>query len=174
MASRQGESTDAQLILIGLGANLPSRFGPPRETLEAALQSLRDRNITITRRSRYWRSAPVPISDQPWYLNGVVAVATRLAPGDLLMQLHHIEADFGRVRGVRDAPRLIDLDILAYGRRRSAEAPILPHPRMADRAFVLLPLAEIAPDWRHPESGKGVAQLIADLPPGQQIEPVQG
>src|SRR5262249_5286365 len=85
-------------ILIGLGANLPSpAHGPPQATLEAALAALRDRGLGIRARSRWWESAPVPPSDQPWYLNGVIEVETRLAPGPLLALLHQVEAGFGRV-----------------------------------------------------------------------------
>jgi len=86
--------------------------------------------------------------------------------------LHRLEAEFGRVRSLRNAPRLIDLDLLAYGREVSIEAPLLPHPRLAERAFVLMPLAEVAPEWRHPQSGRSVGEMIAALPSDQQIEPL--
>jgi 2-amino-4-hydroxy-6-hydroxymethyldihydropteridine diphosphokinase len=113
------------------------------------------------------------VSDQPWFVNAVAAIETDLSPASLLMLLHRIELEFGRVRGVVNAPRLIDLDLLAYGRRISAEeVPILPHPRMDQRAFVLRPLADIAPDWRHPVSGLGLAALIARLPADQEIQPL--
>jgi 2-amino-4-hydroxy-6-hydroxymethyldihydropteridine diphosphokinase len=162
-------------ILIALGANLPSeRFGGPRETLESALREIERQGVRVLRRSRWHESAPVPASDQPWYVNGVVSVATALGPEALLGVLHQIEAEFGRVRAERNAPRVVDLDLIAYGDivRPGPEAPLLPHPRAAERAFVLLPLAEVAPGWRHPESGETVEALIARLPPGQEIRPV--
>jgi 2-amino-4-hydroxy-6-hydroxymethyldihydropteridine diphosphokinase len=161
-----------ETILIALGANLPSpRFGPPRATLEAALAAIEAAGVRVLKRSSWWGSEPVPASDQPWYVNGVASVATRLEPGALLALLHRIEAEFGRVRGARNEARLLDLDLLAYGDRRleGDEPPLLPHPRLADRAFVLLPLAEVAPDWRHPVTGEPLRQLIARLPSGQKI-----
>lgn len=170
---RQEKSSDDRLILIGLGANLPSAFGEPSDTLKAALERLCDEGVKLVRRSQFWHSRPVPVSDQPWFVNAVAAVETSLSPQALLVLLHQIEAEFGRVRSVVNAPRLIDLDLLAYGRLISAESPpLLPHPRMDQRAFVLLPLAEIAPDWRHPASGLDLPTLIARLPADQEAEPL--
>ena len=105
----------------------------------------------------------------------MVEVATALSPEELLALLQKIEHDFGRVRSVPNAPRSLDLDIVAYGDRVVTEgAPLLPHPRMHARAFVLLPLQDLAPDWLHPQSGRPIADLIADLgrlddPEGQEI-----
>lgn len=171
------------MILIGLGANLPGPAGaPPRETLEAALEDLKGRGVGVIRRSRWFRSAPVPESDQPWFVNGVAAIAFDGAPADLLDVLRRIEDGFGRVRRVRDEARVIDLDLLAFGdsvvtpdpgRRTEGELE-LPHPRLRNRAFVLLPMAEVAPDWRHPVGGRTLGELIADLPPGQMAEPLDG
>jgi len=169
----QEESPDDGLVLIGLGANLPSAFGEPPDTLGAALRRLDEEGVKTVRRSRFWHSRPVPVSDQPWFVNAVAAVATDLQAEALLVLLHRIEAEFGRVRSVVNAPRLIDLDLLAYGRRVEAGGPpILPHPRMAERAFVLRPLADIAPNWRHPATGRDLAALIAQLPRDQQAEPM--
>jgi 2-amino-4-hydroxy-6-hydroxymethyldihydropteridine diphosphokinase len=166
------EESDDQAILIGLGANLPSRFGPPEETLKAALRRLQEAGVRLRRLSRFWRSRPVPISDQPWFVNGVAAVETDLPPEALLALLHRIEAEFGRLRGEINAARSLDLDLLAYGRLIRETSPILPHPRLAERAFVLLPLAEVAPGWRHPLSGRAIAALIAELPADQVTEPL--
>lgn len=162
-------------IFVALGANLPSeRFGSPRRTLEAALTELERRGVTVIRRSRWYESAPVPRSDQPWYVNGVAEVRTALGPEALLALLHEVEQSFGRVRGARNAPRLIDLDLIAYGDlvRPGPEAPVLPHPRAAERAFVLLPLAEIAPGWRLPGAGEPIEALVARLPGDQEIRPM--
>ncbi len=127
------------------------------------------------RRSRWYESAPVPASGQPWFVNGVAAVETELSAADLLALLHRIEADFGRERRVRDEARVLDLDLLAYGDRVSApgETPVLPHPRMAERAFVLLPLAEMAPGWRHPVSRLSAAEMAGQLPPDQVARPIE-
>lgn len=169
----QGENPEDDLILIGLGANLPSSFGEPPSTLRAALGRLERAGVEIRRVSRFWRSAPVPISDQPWFVNAVASIATDLPPDRLLALLHEIEAEFGRVRGVVNAPRLLDLDLLAYGREVRVSGPvILPHPRLHLRAFVLLPLADIARDWRHPVSAQPLTELIADFSSDQKIEPL--
>ncbi len=162
------------MILIGLGANLPSvTLGPPPGSLEAALALLARDGVRIMARSHWYRSAPVPISDQPWFINGVVVVATALEPPALLARLHEIEAHAGRVRRERNAPRVLDLDLLAYDDRVSepdGAGLALPHPRLHERAFVLRPLAEVAPGWRHPVLGRTVDDLLAALPPDQTAE----
>jgi 2-amino-4-hydroxy-6-hydroxymethyldihydropteridine diphosphokinase len=157
-------------ILIGLGANLPSPIhGPPLATGEAALVELERRGLHIRARSPWYESAPVPISDQPWYVNAVIEVATALVPEALLALLHEVEREFGRVRREVNAARILDLDLLAYGDlvRDGPEPPVLPHPRLAERAFVLLPLADLRPDWRHPATGESVRALIGRLPADQ-------
>jgi len=162
-----------QLVLIGMGANLPSAFGTPQQTLERALPRLTAAGASPLCCSRWWRSEPVPISDQPWFVNGVISVATDLSPTVLLDRLHEIEAEFGRVRSTPNAPRLLDLDLLAFGRLCHAPGPpLLPHPRLSVRAFVLRPLQDIAPAWRHPVNGRSLADLIAELPADQIVLPI--
>ena len=159
-------------VYIGLGANLPSReHGTPRETLEAAIGALAARGLEIVARAPFYESEPIPVSDQPWYLNTVIEVATDRTSPQLLGILHSVENAFGRVRGVRNAPRVLDLDLLDDRGtvRDGPESPLLPHPRLTDRAFVLLPLRDIAPRWRHPVSGLTVAELLESLPQGQKI-----
>lgn len=163
------------MIFIGIGANLPSpRYGPPRATCGAALAAFGRAGIAVERCSPWYRSAPVPASDQPWFVNAVAQVTTPLTPAEVLTALLRIEDDFGRRRGVPNAARILDLDLLDYLGRVSApgEEPVLPHPRLHERAFVLLPLRDLAPDWRHPATGASVATLIAGLPAGQAIEPM--
>ncbi|HYE52093.1 MAG TPA: 2-amino-4-hydroxy-6-hydroxymethyldihydropteridine diphosphokinase [Azospirillaceae bacterium] len=161
-------------ILIGIGSNLPGGgFASPAEACEAAVRALEEAGVPAAARSRWFESAPVPASDQPWYVNGVLLAGTALAPEDLLARLHAVEASFGRVRQVRNEARVIDLDLLAYGGLvREGPAPVLPHPRMHQRAFVLLPLLDVAPDWRHPATGTPLRDLVAALPPGQAIRPL--
>jgi 2-amino-4-hydroxy-6-hydroxymethyldihydropteridine diphosphokinase len=162
------------MILIGLGANLPSAdFGPPAKTLEAAIAAIAATGIKVAARSPFYESAPVPESEQPWFVNSVIRVETALKPGPLLKVLLGIERQFGRQRSVPNAPRTLDLDLLAHGAVvTGADAcPILPHPRMHLRAFVLLPLAEIAPNWRHPGEQTPLRALIARLPVGQTARP---
>jgi 2-amino-4-hydroxy-6-hydroxymethyldihydropteridine diphosphokinase len=172
------------VILIGVGANLPHpRFGPPRATCGAALASLAEAaSVAVAGRSRWYRSAPVPVSDQPWFVNAVVRLETALDPAGLMALLSATEQAFGRRRDEPNAARTLDLDLLAYGDLVSGEAApaapgagqrpavTLPHPRLHQRAFVLLPLRDVAPGWRHPVTGAGVKALIAALPPGQTAE----
>jgi 2-amino-4-hydroxy-6-hydroxymethyldihydropteridine diphosphokinase len=165
------------MILLGLGGNLPTAaYGSPQATLEAALRHIEAAGIGVVARSRWYRSAPVPVSDQPWFVNGVAALATALGPEDLLRALHGVEARFGRRRRARNEARPLDLDLLAYGDllRDGPAPPVLPHPRLHERAFVLRPLAEVAPRWRHPRLGLAVEALLAALPPGQAAEPIEG
>jgi 2-amino-4-hydroxy-6-hydroxymethyldihydropteridine diphosphokinase len=161
-------------IYIGLGANLPhDRYGSPRQTLEAALAELGRRGVKTVRLSGWYRSAPVPPSDQPWYLNGVAEVASDRSADALLAELHAVEADFGRARTVPNAARSIDLDLLDFKGEIAGGGlgrATLPHPRMTGRAFVLRPLAEIAPNWRHPVTGQPIRELLAKLPPDQVAE----
>lgn len=157
------------MIIIGLGANLPHpEHGAPARTLEAALDELALRGVGHSARSRWFASPPWPasLSGQPWYVNGAAALETALGPDELLRTLHEVEWAFGRVRTERWAPRRIDLDLIAFhGVSVSARGvhgvAALPHPRMSQRAFVLLPLKDIAPDWRHPVSGRHIDEMIA-------------
>ena len=159
------------LVLVALGANLPSDAGGPRDTCEAALSMMDDHAITVDRRSRWYRCAPVPASSQPWFVNGVVSVSTALDAAALLARLLDIETRLGRTRGERWAARVIDLDLLAYrGMVSTTSALELPHPRLHERAFVLLPLADVAPAWRHPVLGGRVHELIENLPSDYSIE----
>lgn len=148
-------------ILIGMGANLPSRVGPPKATLEAALARFSDHGITLVARSSWYVTTPVPASDQPLFVNGVAQVTTDLPPSDVLAALLAIERAFGRERSVANAARSLDLDLLAYGAAVMTGADLtLPHPRMTDRLFVMAPLAELAPDWRHPLLGTRADSLL--------------
>jgi len=160
-------------ILIAFGANLPTEeYGAPAQTLKAALRRLaKNGDISIDQVSSFYETAPVPISDQPWYVNGVARISTGLSAHDLLLRLHDVEAEFGRVRRERNAARVIDLDLIAYGRELVCEEGGIqvPHPRMAERAFVLLPLRDVVADWVHPVLNRTVDDLISDLPADQQI-----
>ncbi len=161
------------MILVALGANLPSRFGSPLDTLQAAKQAMRDSGIAITAQSRTWLTAPVPVSDQPWFHNEVVALDTDMGAYQLLGALQEIETAFGRVRTVRNAPRLLDLDLIAY-HDEILDKPelIVPHPRMHKRGFVLFPLREVAPQWSHPVLQMTLDDLIMNLPGDQQAVPM--
>lgn len=162
-------------IYIGLGANLTHpKFGHPTRTLARALATLNDRGVRPVKLSNWYRTAPVPVSDQPWYFNAVAEIATGLGPDALLATLHGVEDSFGRERSERNAPRFIDLDLLDYGSTvktlNKIGLSIIPHVRIEERAFVLLPLRDVAPDWRHPVTGVAIDTLIAALPPEQLVE----
>jgi len=128
--------------------------------------------VVLYRRSPWYETAPVPASDQPWFVNGVAAVETELGPEALLAVLHRVEAELGRARSVPNAARIIDLDLLAYGRivtgggvpEQREGRLVLPHPRLHERRFVLQPLVDLAPDWRHPVLGRTARELLEDLP----------
>ena len=160
------------MILIGIGGNLESaQFGPPRDTLTAALAALKEKRIRILTRSGWYRTEPVPRSEQPWFVNAVVSLATELGAKDLLNALQATERQFGRVRGELNAPRILDLDILDYqGEVMDTTSLVLPHPRLDERRFVLIPIAEIAPDWRHPILELTAVQLLAQLSSEQRIQ----
>lgn len=155
------------LACLAVGANLPSPAGPPDATLAAAAMRLTTLGRIIAQSSLY-STTPVGASNQPRFLNAALALETPLAPRDLLNALLAIERDLGRDRSasIPNGPRILDLDILLYGDLLLSEPGLeIPHPRLAERAFVLIPLAEIAPQFRDPRSGCTIAQLLADLHP---------
>ena len=164
------------MIFVALGSNLASpRFGDSQATLEAALSRIaKTEGFRLLRRSRWYQSPAWPPSDQPNFVNGVAEVASELAPDQVMGALHDIEVAFGRTRKRVNEARILDLDLLTYHDLVSEEGawPLLPHPRMAERAFVLRPLAEVAPQWRHPVLGETAAVLLSRLDAPQVAEPL--
>jgi len=168
------------LVLIALGANVPGPAGAPRETLMRAVEKLSEIAISEVKVSSFHNAPAFPPSDQPDFLNAVAIGRSKRAPRELLAGLQLIERELGRVRTIPWAARPIDLDLLAVGdivspewqeaaalgdRPGEADGPfILPHPRMHLRRFVLEPLVEIAPDWRHPALGLTARELLERLP----------
>jgi 2-amino-4-hydroxy-6-hydroxymethyldihydropteridine diphosphokinase len=152
-------------VSLSLGANLPSPAGPPDATLAAALGRLASLG-QMTARSSLYSTAPVGYIDQPRFLNAALSLDTSLSPLELLGALLTIERDFGRDRlnAIPDGPRTLDLDLVLYGDFVLNQAALeIPHPRFASRAFVLVPLNEIAPQLRDPRSGRTVAELLDTL-----------
>ena len=165
------------MILVALGANLPGQAGVPAAQIAAALDAIDAEIGRVVACSRFYGSPSWPDPRQPRYVNAVAAIATTLDPEALLAALLALELRLGRVRGAPDeppnAPRAIDLDLIDYdGLVRASPPPVLPHPRMQARGFVLLPLADVAPDWRHPVTGMTVAALIAALPRDGETRPL--
>jgi len=161
---------------IGMGSNLPSSAGPPEATLAAAVERLASLGRVLARSSLY-STTPVGFADQPRFLNAAVALETDLTPFELLGALLLIEKDFGRNRasGVPNGPRTLDLDILLYGDFViGSSSLIIPHPRLTARAFVLVPVNEIASRALDPRSGTTVSQLLQSLVPipGDQFDAV--
>jgi len=153
------------MILIALGANLPSLAGQPADTLKRALGELERQGVEIRQVSAFYETPAWPDPADPAFVNAVAAVKTSLQPVELLVLLHGVETDFGRLRSASNAPRTLDLDLLDYDGRVMDEPQLtLPHPRMTARSFVLVPLRDVAPGWRHPGTGQGLAELLAALP----------
>lgn len=162
------------MIFVGIGANISSpRHGPPLQICMAALSIMNDKGLKVKKCSRWRQSAPQPLSKQPWYINGVAMIETEKPPAAVMDVLLAIEARCGRSRSKPNAARTLDLDLIAFHdlvlQGESSSSLTLPHPRMHERAFVLEPLAELCPDWRHPVLGKSVHELIAAMPHGQQM-----
>jgi 2-amino-4-hydroxy-6-hydroxymethyldihydropteridine diphosphokinase len=153
-------------VYLGLGANLDD----PAARLAEAVERL-GRVLTVVAVSSVYRTEPVGHRDQPDFLNAVVHARTRLAPAEVLAACLRVEAEMGRVRTFANAPRRIDVDVLAHGDAVILTPSLaLPHPRIAVRGFVLHPLAEVAPSWRHPVLGRTAAELLAAAGPPERVE----
>ncbi len=174
------------LLLVALGSNLASHAGSPAETLCAALDNLKERGALIRATSQFYHTPAFPAGAGPDYVNAAAKISVEWTPEQALNHLHEVEAAFGRERVQRWGRRTLDLDLIAYDDRvlpdietyvnwrdlplerqigATPDRLILPHPRLQDRAFVLVPLADVAPDWVHPVSGVSVAQMRDALPP---------
>lgn len=175
-----------QFQYVAMGANVSSSAGDPANTLHAALVAIAQAGMAIRCVSRYFRTPCFPAGAGPDYVNAVIGVENDCSPEHLLEKLHAIERDFGRVRVERWGQRTLDLDLIAHGARvvpdvagfrqwydldpdlQAKAAPdrlILPHPRIQDRAFVLVPFADIAPEWLHPVLGLSTRDMLAQLDP---------
>lgn len=186
---------DRQVYHVALGSNLEFNGQSPAAILSAALRALADRGCEIVAISRFYRTPAYPPGSGPEFVNACATLATRLRPEGLLALLHEVEAELGRTRTHRWEARVVDLDLLASGdlvlpdletltawrnlppdeqQRVAPDRLILPHPRLTERGFVLIPLADIAPDWHDPISGKSVIEMVSALPEAEKaaIRPV--
>lgn len=166
------QSISDESVVIALGSNLAGAHASCEALLEAALATFPAHGLRVTARSGWWRSAAWPDPAGPEYRNGVALVETALTPGATLEVLHTIERAFGRSRHETNAPRTLDLDLIAYG-RTILEGPglVLPHPRAHERRFVMGPLAEIAPTWRHPVHGGTATMMASGATVGRDASP---
>ena len=160
-------------VIIAIGGNLPGRVGSVFDNLESALNHVSSSELMIAKRSRWWRSSAWPDPTAPDYINGVIIVETALDPFQVLAKLAGIETQFGRRRSEANAPRSLDLDLIAHGRiQLQTEILTLPHPRANDRLFVMGPLAEIEPNWRCPNCGFTATRLASLASIGRDAHPV--
>ncbi|WP_308442457.1 2-amino-4-hydroxy-6-hydroxymethyldihydropteridine diphosphokinase [Aliiroseovarius zhejiangensis] len=172
-------------VLVSLGSNATSSLRESATIIHDAVEQLAALGLRITRKSRYYSTPCFPAGAGPDFVNAVVGIDSDLPPADILAVLHEVEEAFGRERPSRWAPRTLDLDLLACGDQilpdifilkrwmtlplaeQMKQAPdqlILPHPRLHERAFVLIPLADVAPQWRHPITQMVVKQMVDELP----------
>lgn len=183
------------LAMVALGSNEFDQFGGARGVLDGALAAMAQAGVAPVAVSRFYRTPCFPQGNGPDFVNAVAQVATDLAPAEILQALHGVESSFGRIRSERWAQRSLDLDLLACGdsvlpdqftvqnwidlpaESQQKHAPaqlVLPHPRLQDRGFVLIPMADIAPDWMHPVLGKSVLEMLNALPDAEKnaIQPL--
>jgi 2-amino-4-hydroxy-6-hydroxymethyldihydropteridine diphosphokinase len=173
--------------LVALGANLPFEGDPPERTIATAFKALAKEGLTVLALSRLYATPCFPAGAGPDYVNaaGLLEVGEEVDATSIMQRLHRVEADFGRKREQRWGMRTLDIDLVALGdsvlpdaatqdawralapeaqARSAPDRLILPHPRLQDRAFVLVPLADVAPNWVHPRTGQSVAEMLAALP----------
>jgi len=162
-----------EAVVLAFGGNLAGDYQDPAALLEAAVSRAPDVGLRLVGRSRPWRSSAWPDPGEPEYINFVALVEPTLKPGDTLEAILALERQFGRERSRPNAPRTLDVDLIAHG-RQVIDTPglIVPHPRAYERLFVMGPLAEIAPDWRHPVLGLTARDLAAAATVGRDARPV--
>ncbi|WP_420586258.1 2-amino-4-hydroxy-6-hydroxymethyldihydropteridine diphosphokinase [Ruegeria sp.] len=178
-------SNSLSKAVIALGANLNLRGSEPKVTLQKALDAMSRQGVVIRAVSRFFATPCFPAGAGPDYVNAAALIETEKTPSELLQLLHEVEHEYGRERVQRWGMRTLDLDLLCYDdvvlpdraeydrwltlspeaqRQQAPDQLILPHPRLQDRAFVLVPMADIAPDWQHPVLGQSVSDMLAALP----------
>jgi 2-amino-4-hydroxy-6-hydroxymethyldihydropteridine diphosphokinase len=159
------------LAYIGIGSNMGDKLKNCRQAIEGLASG---GAIRLVRCSPFYRTEPMGRKDQDWFVNGVILVETCLGPRELLACLLSLEEKMGRIRGERWGPRIIDLDILFYGQEILEEQGLqIPHPRLHERRFVLMPLQDIAPELKHPALRKTVSQILSEWEGEERVLPLQ-
>ena len=159
------------MIYIGIGSNLNGKNNEtPLQNCKKALKELK-KEVNICKVSSWYKSEPIPVSNQPWFINCIAEISTNKSSLDLLGFILSIEKTFGRIRKKKNEARILDLDIIDYKKKilYKRNKLIIPHPRMHERFFVLQPLRELNPKWVHPIKKKGLNELISDLNNKQKI-----
>lgn len=200
MSQSEDKNATCRKVLVALGSNVAAEQGDPADIVRSALNALKSLSENNFQTSRIYQTPCFPPGTGPDFVNAVASLCTNLAPEILMSRFHEIEAQFGRVRAERWGARTLDIDLLAVANQvlpdpatvrrwialelkdQQTTAPdqlILPHPRLQERAFVLVPLADVAPEWRHPVLGRSVAEMLAALPAGEldgitPIDPADG
>ena len=162
------------MIYIGIGSNLNGKNNEtPLQNCKKALVELK-KEVNICKISSWYKSEPITVSNQPWFINGVIEISTNKTSLDLLEFILSIEEVFGRVREKKNEARILDLDIIDYKKKilYIKNKLIIPHPRMHERSFVLQPLSELNPKWMHPIKKKGIKELIRNLNDKQKISKI--
>lgn len=162
------------MIILAFGANIPSVYGPPEISVKRAMAAMANVGHIIGV-SSLWLSEPVPSTDVPWFYNSIMALECDLKPKSLLFHVKKMEQEFGRSADYAvGAPRPLDIDIIDFhGRVEETAGLSLPHPRAHERAFVLYPLREVAPDWGHPVLRLSVDEMIVRLPENQKLHRIE-
>ena len=162
------------MIYIGIGSNLNGKNNEtPLQNCKKALVELK-KEVNICKISSWYKSEPIPVSNQPLFINGIIEISTNKSSLDLLEFILSIEKVFGRVREKKNEARILDLDIIDYKKKilYIKNKLIIPHPRMHERSFVLQPLSELNPKWMHPIKKKGIKELIRNLNDKQKISKI--
>lgn len=155
-----------QTVYLAFGANL----GNPKQQIERGIMALNDQDVRVVTQSSWYETEPVGLDDQPWYINLVARAETGLAPHALLAACQQIEKQLGRVPSTQFGPRHLDIDILHYGDKVvDSDGLTIPHPRMKERRFVLIPLLEIAPDLEDPVLNQSYAEVLSRLDEGKKV-----
>ena len=161
------------MILIAFGANLNSHVGSRIVTIKCAVNDLKSRGIYFIKSSRFYETEPVPPSNYPNYINSVSIIETQLNPYELLDTLHDIEGIYGRERSFRNSPRTLDIDLLSFNNSIIKNRKIeIPHPRLHERGFIMIPLQEVAKDWKHPILNVSIRDLINNLEMDNKVLPL--